>query len=238
MKKKLLLVGIILTIIFSGCVKPKVTCEIVNPKPNATIELGDVIELAVIAETENASLYEVQIYLDGVGYEKKHVFPFNFSIPTSNLEKGTHTIRAVAIASEEAKAESSVTFNLIQSESPDFVSFSNGKFPSGWNNEGWSITSPGYNDTHAIVSSYYYYSTVSATKTCNANIDYIEFYAKSYSYYGRLLYFYIDDANVAIELTDSWQRYSYPVTQGEHLFRWVSFEDNIAYLDDIKFYKE
>ena len=231
-----------LTIIFAGCVKPKITCEIIQPQPNAIIELGETINLAVIAETENTSVSEVQIYLDEVGYEKKYFFPFNFSIPTSHLEQGAHTIRAVAIANSEVKTESSVTFNLVQYESPDSVSFSNGQFPLGWKNDRWFLTSPGYNDSYAIgASSYNYSATVSTTKTCNASINYIEFYAKS-SYWNNTLYFYIDDLRFTVELTESWKKYSYPVAaQGKHIFSWLAYpysNEGMIFLDDIKFYKE
>ena len=130
-----------------------------------------------------------------------------------------------------------MTFNLVQVESPDSVSFSDGQFPLRWKNEGWFISSPGYNDSYAIAS-YYYSAIVSTTKTCNADINHIEFYAKGFTW-NSTLYFYLDDFRFTIELTDSWQRYSYSIAQGKHLFRWNAYSyENMVYLDDIKFYKE
>jgi hypothetical protein len=241
MKKNLFFVGIILAFIFMGCNKPEISCEIVKPSPNATFELGETIDLAVVVDVKNTTIDEVQIFLDGAGYDKKSFFPFNFKIYTKNMEKGTHTIRAVAIASSGAKSEKSVSFTLTKFESPDSVSFSDGKFPIGWKNEGWMMTSPGFDDNYAIRATDYY-PIVSAIKTCDDNINAIEFYAKGNesNWYSSKIMFYIDTQPIAtIETTDDWKKYSYTVPAGEHTFSWRSYSsDGYVYLDAIKFYKE
>jgi hypothetical protein len=243
MKKTLFFVGIILALILIGCNKPKITCEIVKPTPNATFEIGETIDLAVTVNVENTSIDQVQIYLDDVGYAQKNFFPFNFQIRTQDMEKGFHTIRVVALANSGDKDEKTISFSLEKYESPDFVSFSDGQIPKGWTNHGWTITSPGYDDDYSIRARVCYSDNLYVTKTCDPK-TYIEFYAKKddfdeWSY--NQLRFYIDNQQVeSIELTPEWERYSFPVPAGEHTFIWYPGGncDRYIYLDAIKFYKE
>jgi len=247
MKKNLFLLGIILIAVFTSCNKPKISCEIIKPLPNSTFELGEVIDISVVVDAENTNISEVQIYLDGAGYQSKIFFPFNFKIYTNNLELGYHTIRAVAIANNDLKSEQTTSFNLVKYESPDFVSFSDGKFPKGWINEGWIVSSPGFDDDYAIMTTTYYYSyyTVSAIKTCDANINCIEFYAKNNienEYYPTRLNFYIDNiVKENILLTTSWEKYTFDLPVGEHTFSWrrsSGQEDDFIFIDAIKFFKK
>jgi len=243
MKKNLFLLGIILTFFFTSCNKPKITCDIVKPLPNTTFEIGDIIDLAVTVDVENTTISEVQIYLDDVGYDKKFVFPFNFKINTTSLEQGAHTIRVVAIANSGTKDEKTIAFNVTKYESPDFVSFSDGTFPKGWEHEGWTICSPGYDDNYAIGGNpYYYISYLSTVKECNASkIDCIEFYAKKdESWYTARLAFRIDyGVTEVIELNETWTKYSFDVPTGEHTFSWwIQSGETYIYLDAIKFFKK
>ncbi|MCL2246685.1 MAG: Ig-like domain-containing protein [Lentimicrobiaceae bacterium] len=244
MKKTLFLLGTALILIFAGCNKPKITCEIVKPLPNAVFELGETIDLAVDVAVENTNIYEVQIYLDGVGYDKKISFPFNFRIYPESLKEGSHTIRVVAFGSDNVTDESTVTFSVVKYEAPNFVSFSDGKLPKGWSANYWSITSPGFDDNFSIRSeSYGYNYALTTIKTCDATIDSIEFYAKGVSYYYMpRMRFLINNIQHEIQLTESWQRYAFAVPSGEHTFTWYpynldSYSDYIC-LDAIKFYKK
>jgi hypothetical protein len=246
MKKNLFFLGIILAFIFAGCNKPKITCEIIKPSPNATFEIGETVELAVVVNVENTTIDVVQVYLDDVGYDKKSFFPFNFQISTKNMEKGTHTIRVVAIANSGAKSEKTVSFSVVKYESPDFVSFSDGTFPKGWTYNSWLITSPGYDDDYAIRgSSYYTYNNyVSVVKTCDNNTKFIEFYALGEEgyWYPPVLRFYIDSQCIQnIQTTTSWVKYTFPIPAGEHTFTWMvssSSDDGYVFLDAIRFFKE
>ena len=243
MKKNLFLLGIILTFFFTSCNKPKITCDIVKPLPNTTFEIGDIIDLAVTVDVENTTISEVQIYLDDVGYDKKFVFPFNFKINTTSLEQGAHTIRVVAIANSGTKDEKTIAFNITKYESPDFVSFSDGTFPKGWTHEYWSICSPGYDDYYAIRAVRYYGNDLSTTKTISADkIDCIEFYAKDdeNNWFPTTLYFRTDFSVIGVvELTKSWEKYSFDIPPGEHTFTWwIQQSDGYAYLDAIKFFKK
>jgi hypothetical protein len=242
MKKNLFFLGIILAFIFIGCNKPQITCDIIKPLPGTTFELGEIIELALNVDVENTTIDVVHVYLDDVGYTKKSFFPFNFTINTENMEKGAHTIRVVAFASNGAKIDKTVSFTLAKFESPDFVSFSDGKFPKGWTSEGWMITSPGFDNDFSI-RRVQYNNLVSAIKTCDENIKFIEFYAKEEEpyWYPSELEFYINGQRIEkIEMTESWKKYSFPVPSGEHTFSWrvPNGSDGYVYLDNIKFYKE
>ena len=242
MKKICILLGIILALLMTSCHKPQISCEIVKPIPNTTFELGEVIELAVTVNVENTNIDEVQIYLDDVGYTKKSVFPFNFKIDTKDMEVGKHEIRVVALATSGAKSEKTVVFNLVKYEAPDFVTFSDGKFPKGWRHEGWFIYSlGGVDDNYAVrTSSYYSGGALSTVKAC----DSLEFYAKAdpSDWYYSKLGFYIDNTRVGnITLTDSWERYSFVVPPGEHTFTWLmtsGYNSDNIYVDAIRFFKE
>jgi hypothetical protein len=238
MKRIMFLVGIILAIIITSCHKPQISCEIVKPAPGTVFELGENVDLALSVEVQNTSVDEVQIYLDGVGYDKKSFFPFNFLIRSRDLEKGAHTIRVVAIANSGAKDEKTVTFNVNKYEIPDFVSFSDGKFPKGCNYENWMIVSPGYDDNYCIRTYAYSYNAVSVYKDCGANIKFIEFYAKEdepYWYPAELLFFLDGQCIERITMDTSWKKYTFPVSLGEHTFSWRATNEYV-YLDAIRFY--
>lgn len=238
--------GIMFAIIFIGCNKPKITCEIVKPTPNATFDIGEFIDLAVTVDVANTTIDEVQIYLDNAGYAKKNFFPFNFKIDTKDMKKGLHTIRAVAFAKNGDKDEKNVSFNLIKQESPDFVSFNDGAFPKTWTHTGWNICSPGFDDNYAIRKHTYSYNDALFTiKECDATqINCIEFYAKAEAsdwYYYATLDFSIDGSIENITLNESWTKYSFNVPPGEHTFRWMimsSGGEGYCYLDAIKFFKK
>jgi len=241
MKKILLFTGIVAILCLASCSKSRISCEITNPKPNTTFELGDVIELSVITNTKS-NVHEVRIYLDDKGYVSRKEFPYNFQIYTYNLAEGTHTIRAVAITDDGTKDEATVSFNLIKYECQDFVSFSDGKLPLGWTFEKkCQIYSPGFDDNFCLRSNTHF----STIKTINANIDCLEFYAKKDNtpdWYHIEISFYIDGLHVkTIDLTNSWEKYTFDIQRGEHTFRWwigYGGSEYSAHFDAFKFYKK
>jgi len=243
-KKNLFYFSIVLFLIFSSCSKSKISCEITNPHPNTNFELGDIIELTVNASAENTTVSEVQIYLDDKGYQSKSTFPYNFQIYTNNLKEGHHSIRAVAITDDGSKSEATVSFNIVVYESPNFVSFSDGKFPLGWKDGNWSIYSQGFDDDYCIRVSAFLAGDLSTVKTCDANINCIEFYAKDEidNWLDTELSFYINDERVGVfRLTSSWEKYTFDIPQGKHTFHW--WLTNVgqhcsSYIDAIRFYKK
>jgi hypothetical protein len=245
MKKFFLCAGVLALLFLTSCSKPKVTCEIVSPTPNTTFQLGDVIEIIVEAGASNTTVSEVQIYLDNVGYENRTDFPYIFQIETYNLKEGVHTIRAVALAEDGTKDEATVSFVLAKFESPDFVTFSEGKFPQGWKiGAGWAIFSPGFDDDFCIKRSPHWDDELSAIKTSNEDINCIEFYAKDdmYNWTSTEISFYIDYHLIGtIRLTKSWEKYTFDMLPGEHTYRWwitSSGSSCTSYLDAIRFYKK
>ncbi|MCL2247023.1 MAG: Ig-like domain-containing protein [Lentimicrobiaceae bacterium] len=244
MKRTFFFIGIIVIFFFAACNKPKVTCEIISPLPNTTFELDDIIELVVNADATNTTILEVQVYLDNVGYASKEKFPYNFQINTYNLEEGTHTIRAVAIAEDGTNSEAKVSFILVKYESPDFVTFSNGQFPLGWKKGAWQIFSPGFDDDYSIRTFSAAWGELTTIKTGNADIDCIEFYAKDdiENWYSTELSFYIDDHLIkTIKLAKSWEKYTFEMQQGVHTYRWWitgAGSSCYSYLDAIRFFKK
>jgi len=245
MKKFILYSGILAIFFLTSCSKPKVNCRIINPLPNTTFQLGEIIELLVEADAKNATVAEVQIYLDNVGYENRMAFPFIFKIETYNLKEGVHTIRAVALAEDGAKDEATVSFIIAKYESPDFVTFSDGKLPHGWKFGSWKIYSPGFDDDFCLKTiSAHWNSELSTIKTSNADINCVEFYAKDdiYNWTSTEISFCVDSHEIkTIRLTKSWEKYTFDMQPGEHTYRWwitSAGSSCLSYFDAIRFYKK
>jgi len=93
------------------------TCTITNPLNNATFSTDENIAVTVVAEDADGTIAEVQLYLDNEGYDGTNSFPYNFTISAGKLATGTHTLKAVAIDNQGAKAES--TISIIINEPPE-----------------------------------------------------------------------------------------------------------------------
>ena len=121
-------------------------------------------------------------------------------------------------------------------ESPDFVTFSDGKFgqfPSGWKTYTWEIDNEiGHTDNFSLKAANYPVALVFTNKTMKKS-GFVEFYSK-----GDKIDFFIDDvkAHALSSLPDgNWEKRVYALDTGRHQLKWQA-EGVYKYIDDIRFY--
>ena len=211
------------------------TCSITSPFDNAYFSTDENITIVVVSDDKDGTVAEVQLYVDNVGYSAKQAFPYNFTINAGELQPGSHTLKAVAKDDKGAQGESSVniTVNLPNAESPDFVSFSDGKIPATWQTTAWVIDNTvGYDDIYSLKATAANVAVVTS-KTCNSTINFIEFYIRNGS-----VNFFIDGTNVKdCVASNGWTKFGFYVSAGLHTLKWQSVS-SLANLDAIRFKNE
>ena len=217
----------------SGVNKPP-TCSITNPKANAQFNMDENIPVTVVAEDADGTIAEVQLYIDDVGYSLIEKFPYNSTINAGELNPGSHTLKAVAKDDQGAKGEATVNIVINQpsTESPDFVSFSDGKIPSTWQTTAWKIDNTvGYDDIYSLKADAVDVAVVT-NKTFNENINFVEFYLYGFAS------FYIDGTKVKECIAgNGWTKFGFYLSEGLHTLKWQS-TSTIVNLDAIHFKKE
>ena len=219
------------------------TCSITSPQNGATFSYDENITVSVYAEDSDGSIVEVSLYLDNVGYQNKTEFPYNFVITSGILEPGTHVIKAIAKDNSGSNGENSVTITIQQpaTESPDFVSFSDGNIPPTWHTATWTVDNTGgYDDIYSLKITNQ--GSVTTTKTINGK-GYLEFYTSGNvsDNYDDLYYLklYIDGNNYfyyTVENFGSWNKYVIDLEAGEHTFLWeYNYSGRSCKLDAIRF---
>jgi len=206
------------------------TCSITNPQANAQFNFDESVPVTVVAEDSDGTIAEVQLYIDNVGHSLKTEFPYNFVINAGEMSVGTHILKAVAKDNSGAKAETtvSITINPPNTESPDFVTFSNGQIPNTWHTATWVVDNiDGYDDIYSLRSMTP--GVVVTSKTGNSDINFVEFYVK-----GNPVAFFIDGAlKGSCYLPGSWKKFEFHLSEGLHTLKWEnSFDTRI---DAIRF---
>jgi len=240
MKKIFSIFSLAIIIAFSGCQDPKPTCKIISPYDGKQVLMSK--DLPVTIEVKNA--WNVTLYFDDYEmFSSQDVDePFCYTrIPSQVLTLGKHTLKANARDMKDKHyIESTVIINVVESidpnekESPDFVTFANGKLPEGWITYSWEVANIGYDDDYSLKSANPF-ATVFTKKTMNAD-GYVQFYTK-----GENIDLYIDDADEKAQpllsepVERDWVKWIYPVDSGKHAFRWQTY-GVLKYLDAIIFY--
>jgi len=124
--------------------------------------------------------------------------------------------------------------SLPNTESPDFVSFSDKKIPTTWQTTNWVMdTTTGYDDLNSLKATANHVVVVT-NKTFDSDINFIEFYLKG----NGTVDFYVDGSiRKACPLTDSWVKHGFYFEKGSHTFKW-ELDGVSANLDAIHFKKE
>ncbi len=124
-----LIVGIFLTLFYS-CEEDEVieeennipTCSITFPLQNAEMMKGEIITITAQADDIDGDLIEIIFYIDDVKVGTSNSEPYTYEWNTSNASVGNHSIKAEAIDEKNAKAESSISVSIIDSQlKADFV---------------------------------------------------------------------------------------------------------------------
>jgi len=216
-----------------GVNKPP-TCSISTPTNNAQYNIGESISVIVEAEDTDGVITEVQLYVDDAAHSIKKYPPYNFTINPGELIPGTHILKAEAKDNQGTKSEATVSIVINQpgAESPDFVSFSDGKIPSMWLTTTWKIDNTiGYDDKYSLKATKDGVTVVTA-KTFGVH-SYVEFYTTTKNFN-----FYIDGVkSIPINSSDeeNWQQWIYAISPGVHVFKWESASASKLNLDAITF---
>ncbi|MCL2246917.1 MAG: hypothetical protein FWC10_07385 [Lentimicrobiaceae bacterium] len=244
MKKTISLLALALIIVLSGCQKPKITCKITAPYDGQSVLITKKLVVKVDVETIKCTVTNVVVsYHNPNDYhviyaDTLSTAPYQITIPFEKLQLGKFNITAVATSSESAQAESTVIVNVVEdlgynTESPDFVTFTDGKFPDSWITYSWeTVTTLGYDDTFSLKSANYPTATVYTNKTMHAKA-YVQFYTQ-----GENIDLYIDDEKakaLSMSSAGTWNKWIYAVDSGKHAFKWQA-DGALKYLDAIKFY--
>ena len=214
------------------------TCIITSPQNGATLAYDENINVTVFAEDSDGTIEKVSLYIDNVGYSEMTAFPYNFTIVSGVISPGTHTIKAIAKDNGGSNGESSISITIEEpaTESPDFVSFSDGQIPPTWQTATWYVDNTGgYDDIYSL--KVVGYGSVMTTKTIQGN-GYLEFYVKC-TYYLSDLSLYIDGSTrhyYTTETVGSWTKYVFDIDEGTHTFLW-EYNDNsrTCLIDAIRF---
>jgi len=114
----------------------------------------------------------------------------------------------------------------------DFVSFSDGKIPNTWQTTAWTIDNTiGYDDIYSLKSTKSGDDLIT-NKTCNTNINFIEFYVRNGS-----VNFFVDGVNMKTCSSDNnWTKYGFFLKEGWHTIKWESVSSSVN-IDAIRFKK-
>lgn len=214
------------------------TCIITTPQDGTSFTYDENINVSVFAEDSDGTIEKVSLYIDNVGYSEMTAFPYNFIIVSGVMSPGSHTIKTIAKDNGGSNGESSVTITIEEpaTESPDFVSFSDGQIPPTWQTATWQVDNTGgYDDIYSlkVVGP----GSVMTTKTIQGN-GYLEFYAKS-TYSLNYLSIYIDGSTLyyyTTEIVGSWTKYIIDLDEGTHTFLWEYNDSNrTCFIDAIRF---
>ena len=219
--------------VLPGVNKPP-ACSITNPQNNAQFSMDESITVTVVAEDTDGTIAEVQLYIDNVGHSAKTAFPYNFTINAGELAAGAHTLKAVAKDDQGAQGEAAVNITISQpsTESPDFVSFSDGKIPNTWQTTAWVIDNTvGYDDIYSLKSTKSDVAVIT-NKTCNASINYVEFYVRN----GNVNFFIDGEKRKECSSGNDWTQYSLYLKEGLHTLKWESVSSSVN-IDAIRFKK-
>lgn len=226
------------------------SCSITAPAGGTTFELGTTITVTVNATDSDGTITRVDFHLDGgtTPIHTDNTAPYTWTWDTTGFTGGSHTIQARAYDNVNNMASSQITINLLAPANEGFESGDFSLYP--WNQSGnmnWVIqNSDTFSGTYAAKSgaiTHNQTSTISVliNVTSPGNVTFYQKVSSEPSY--DYLYFYIDNVQMgAWAGTVAWTMRSYPVTTGNHEFKWtyskdgaVSTGSDCAWLDHINF---
>jgi len=207
---------------------PSCSISVKSPQESQEFYENEDIQIEIIADGGDSNIAYIHLYIDNVGYSSASISPYSMVIKAGDVAAGTHTLKVVAKNNNGKSCEASVTITVkeavIETESPNFVTFSDGKLPSGWETNGWYIDQMGgyggYNDIYSLFS-----KTPGTTVTALKNCKSIMFYMRGYG----IVNFYIDEklqSEIKVQYTgggggeQGWKAYNFVFPEGVHSFIW------------------
>jgi len=213
------------------------TCSITYPQDKQEFYENEDIQVAVAANGGGCDIAYVHLYIDNIGYSSTSTAPYKFTIKAGDIPVGTHNLKVVAKNNDGKSCEASVKITVkeavINPESPNFVTFPDGKLPNGWETNGWNIDQMGgyggYDDTYSLFAKTPG-AKVTATKTCKNIIFYMKGAGIVHFYLDGVLFSEITVVKVGFSGgVQGWKAYYYSFPDGVHSFSW-------EYVDMLEYY--
>jgi subtilisin family serine protease len=209
------------------------SCQITSPAGGSSFDLGAVITVNVNATDSNGTIIRVDFMLDGATtpISTDTTSPYSWVWDTTGFSGGIHTITARAVDNENNMTSNSVSINIV---APANEGFETGNFLAyPWiqsGNQAWTIQSADvFSGTYAAKS-----GTITHNQTSTMSIIITILTAGNITFYQKVssepnydyLYFYIDGVQQgAWAGSIDWTSRSFPVTIGNHEFKWTYYKD-------------
>lgn len=122
LKRLNLLSFILLSFLLIKCIGPQLTCIITNPLEGDEINKGDIVTISVDAESLDADILEVKLFIDEIGKVSLNSFPYNYEWDTWDENFGEHIIRVKVIDSNGEQTETGIRVTIIDNNVPEAIS--------------------------------------------------------------------------------------------------------------------
>lgn len=196
------------------------------------------IDVKIILADTKGKKFTVQLYIDDNFLCESSNSPYYFIIKAGEVLPGKHIIK---IKTTGVEALRTIKILEAESESPDFVTFTDGIIPLEWAVKNWNINTSDGVDDHFSLFTMTNAAKASTSKTCNK----ISFYLKGTGivqfYVDKEIYEIIDlsEENSRNFATLNWKLYEFSFSKFYHTFAWELIQENFvstASLDAINFY--
>jgi hypothetical protein len=105
--------SLLLLVVLVSCVPWNTApeCKFITPENGSEYQRGEDIEVYVKI-TDDGSIDEVRIYLDGIGIASIIEFPYSYTLETAELEVGVHSLKAEVTDNLGKEDDSDVSFTI------------------------------------------------------------------------------------------------------------------------------
>ena len=86
-------------------------CTFLSPEDGSEYQRGENIVVYVEAD-DDGTINEVRLYLDGIGIASFLEFPFNYTLETTEMEVGTHSLKAEVFDNYGKEGNTDVSFTI------------------------------------------------------------------------------------------------------------------------------
>jgi hypothetical protein len=230
-------VAFVLLLTFSRC-ETIPTIIFTTPQDKQEYFKNEEIEIKVIIADTKGKSFPVQLYIDDILFGELLHTPYYFTIKAGSLLPKEHIIKITTTGTEAFR---SIKIKDVNSESDDFVTFTNGIIPAEWTVTNWNInTLTGVDDNFSITT-----MLVGAQVSTNKKCSKISFYMKGTG----VVDLYLDNPNIPWQTItlgagdplnpgkQDWILYEFTFPNINHTFTWKFVSGTMVGLDAIRFEK-
>ena len=223
--------------LFFSCTDPIPNIIVTSPQDGEEYFRDQDIEIKVILIDTKGKSFTVRLFIDDLIFNELSEAPYHFTIKAGKIKSGDHTIK---ICAEGVEVFRKIIIHKAASESPDFVTFTNGNIPPEWTVHNWTISqSDGFDDNFSIASALHG-AHVKTVKTCNRLSFYLKGAATINFYLGETLWEVIDNntENQNGPTLLEWKLYEFSFERKCYVFTWKLMSGLPINLDAIQFYND